>query len=331
MNKTKKILIALGGVLAVAVLGAAAFAYLAFSDKIAAREGNDESEGLEAVIDQAEQLSRKAVFPCAESVKILSESHDDIAAWKDDAFKFAARGDRPIPPTTEAQFKSMIVDDAHYLATLPEGTTNKIVAADFDFGPFKPYIADGVMPETANLKKLQREWDDFKLIVQTFVPCGITRVTRLEVKAAAPAAPVETPKRGAKKQSKKTVETFKPESRTYVIGVKAAPAAFVKALNALATSERFMVVDDFTLALERDAIQAALGTAEKKEEATSTRRRPRRAAAEEEKPQESEANAPKVQVVTDPVNDAAFDATLTITIHDFKSLEETKDEEEESK
>lgn len=334
MNKTKMTLIAVGGVLAVIVLAAAAFTYLAWAGKSAALEGDDETEGLEAVVEAVEQLSRKAVFPCAESVKTLTDSLDEVKAWKDESLKLVARGDRPIPPTTDAQFKSMIVGDARYLATLPEGSTNKIVAADFDFGPFKPYISEGAMPEAAQLKKLQREWDDFKLIVETLLPCGVTRVTRLEVKAVAAAEPVEAaPRKGAKKGAKKPAkveETFKPDSRTYVIGLKATPAAFVKTLNALATIDRFAVVEDFSLALERDAIASALG-GEKKEEAQTSGRRRRRAVAEEESTAAEGAAAPKVQLVTDPASDATFDAVVTVTVHDFKSLEEVKEEGEEAK
>lgn len=334
MNKTKMTLIAVGGVLTVVVLAAAAFTYLSWAGKSAALAGDDETEGLEAVVDAVEQLSRKSVFPCAESVKILNDSRDDVQAWKDEAFKLVSRGDHPIPPTTDAQFKSMIVGDARYLATLPDGSTNKIVSADFDFGPFKPYILEGAMPEAANLKTLQREWDDFKLLVETLVPCGVTRVTRLEVKAAAAAEPVEAaPRKGAKKGAKKPAkveETFKPDSRTYVIGLKTTPAAFVKTLNALATIDRFVVVEDFSFALERDAIATALG-GEKKEEPQTSGRRRRRAVVEEESAAAEATAAPKVQLVTDPATDAAFDAVLTITVHDFKSLEEVKEEGEEAK
>lgn len=334
MNKTKMTLIAVGGVLAVVVLAAVAFAYLTWAGKAAALSGDDETDGLETVVETVEQLSRKAVFPCADSVKTLTDSRDEVQAWKDEAFKLAARGDRPIQPTTDAQFKSMIVGDARYLETLPEGSTNKIVSADFDFGPFKPYILGGEMPDAAQLKTLQREWDDFKLIVETLVPCGVTRVTRLEVKAVAAAEPVEAaPRKGAKKGAKKRVkveETFKPDSRTYVFGLKTTPAALVKALNALATMDRFAVVEDFSFTLERDAIATALGGEKKEEAATSGRRR--RRAVVEEKPTEAEGEAaPKVQLVTDPATDAAFDAVLTITIHDFKSLEEVKEEGEEAK
>lgn len=335
MNKTKIILAATGGVMLLAVLAAAVFVFLSFSAKTAALEGDDEEgvDGLETVLEKAETLSKKPVFPCAESVKAIDESRAILAQWREDAFRLAAKGDRPIPPTTPAQFKADIVNDARLLADLPQGTTNKIVAAEFEFGPFKPYISGGEMPEMAALATLQRQWDDVKTLVGMLASAGVTRVEKLDVKAVKAAEPEEEakPKKGKPKRTAKSdeVEVFKPATQTYEIVCKVRPSAFVKALNAFATSERFIVVDDFSLALERDAIAAAFGSEAKKDDApVSGRRRRRQQAAEEEAEKTAEAEAPKVTPVTDPATDATFVAVLTITVHDFKSLEETKEEEE---
>lgn len=339
MNKTKIILAAIGGVIGVAVLGAGAFAYLSFAAKTAAMEGDDEEgvDGLETVVEKAEQLSRKPIFPCADSVKELTESREKVVAWKEDAFKLAAHGDRPIVPMTPAQFKEFVIAEAHRVCEIKSDMTNTICAADFEFGPFKPYIAGGEMPKPEELKDLQRKFDDAVTIIEMLAGAGVSRVKQIGVKEEVQKVEEEVkPRKGAKRSAKKSAAeeapTFKPATHTYEIACRMRPAALVKALNAFATCDRFMVVDDFRFTLERDAILAAFNGNEKKDEApTSGRRRRRSAATEEVAQQSAETEAPKVTVITDPAVDATFDAVLTVTVHDFKSMEETKEDGEESK
>ena len=71
MNKNRLILAVIGGVIAVAVLVAAFLVWQAHSAKVAAREGDEEegTDGLETVVNRAQTLSRKPIYPCAESVK----------------------------------------------------------------------------------------------------------------------------------------------------------------------------------------------------------------------------------------------------------------------
>ena len=338
MNKTKIILAAIGGVIGIAVLGAGVFAYLSFAAKTAAIEGDDEEgvDGLETVVEKAEQLSRKPVFPCADSLKQLTESRAKIDEWKAEAFKLAAHGDRPIVPMTPAQFKEFVIAEAHRICDIKSDATNTICAADFEFGPFKPYIAGGEMPKPEELKDLQRKFDDVVTIVETLAAAGVSRVKQIEVKDVVQKTEEEVrPRKGAKRPKKGAADeepTFKPATHTYAIACRTRPAALVKALNALATCDRFMVVDDFGFALERDAILAAFNGNEKKDETqVGGRRRRRRAEAEEAEQKAAEDEAPKVTVVTDPAVDAVFDAVLTVTVHDFKSMEETKEDGEESK
>lgn len=335
MNKTKIMLAAIGGVIGVAVLAAAAFAYLSFASKTAAIEGDEEegTDGLETVVDKAEKLSRKPIFPCAESLKALTESREKVSEWKDEAFKFVARGDRPLVPMTPAQFKEFVISEAHRVCEIKSDVTNTICSADFEFGPFKPYISEGKMPEPEALKDLQRKFDDVVTIIEMLAASGVSNVKQIEVKDVAQkpaeeAAPKRGTKRSAKKSAKEEAPEFKPATHTYAIACKTRPAALVKALNGFATSERFMVVEDFTFKPERDAILAAFGGGDKKDEPQAGRRRRRGAVAEVVEQKTAEADVPKVTVITDPAVDSALDAVLTVTVHDFKSMDETKEEEE---
>lgn len=334
MSKTQITLAAIGGVIGVAVIGAGAFAYLSFAAKSAAIDGDDEGEtqGLVTLVEDAQKCLKKAIFPCEKSVSELKAAREGLVAWKDEAFKYVARGDRPIPETSVAQFKEFMIAEAHTIADLPENSTEKVTDAAFDFGPFKPYISEGKMPEQSELKSLQRKYDDVSTLLRMMAAAGVTKVTKLELKGGEKKEAEPEPKRGRGKQQKKVEEPkLTTASESYQITCRMTPSALVKTLNAFAAAERYIVVDGFTLTLERDAIGAALAGEVKKEEATTSRRGRRRAAAVEEEQPKSEgesAEAPKVTLVTDPAADAAFTAVLTITVHDFKTLEETKEEEE---
>lgn len=336
MSKIQITLAAIGGVIGVAVIGAAVFAYLSFAAKTAAIEGDDDGEiqGLVTLVEDAQKCLKKPVFPCQKSVDEIKAAREGLDAWKEEAFKLASRGDRPIPPMSVAQFKEFVIAESHRVEQLPADSTNKVTAANFEFGPFKPYISEGKMPEQSELKDLQRKFDDAVLLLETMASCGVTGVSKMEVKGGEKKEAQEVePKKKRKGAAKKKVAEEPIEktlAETYQITCRVTPSALVKTLNAFATAERFIVVNNFTLALESDTIVASLAGETKKEEAQTSgrRRRGRAAMAEEEKGEAAESEAPKVTVVTDPAANAAFSAVLTVTVHDFKTLEETKEEEE---
>ena len=340
MNKTKVILSAIGGTIAVAVLVMAYFVWNSYSAKIAAAEGDDEegTDGLEQVIAKADNLSRKKPYPSMESVNEIVSNRDAVAAWRESAFSHASRGDRPVAPTTDAAFKEFIVGDAKRVASL-RGGNGTIAADDFDFGPFKPYISEGKLPSREELPVLQRRWDDFVTIAETLAACGATRITAFSFKSAQAAAEPEEkqgqrrqgrPGRGGKKAAKaveQAPDSAKPSLHTYSISFQTRAPAFVKILNALGTSERFVVVDDFSFARETDVIAAALGADEKKDAAPQPGRRRRGRRAQEQEPEKDESASAKNGIVTDPVLDPALSVTMTVSVYDFRSMEESKEVE----
>ena len=280
MNKTKTILAAVGGVTLAAVAGAGFFAWSAASARTATLEGDESTDGLETVREKAERLMAKPIFPSAESVRALTEARDAVNAWKEEAFGLASRGDRRLAPTTDAAFKEFIVSDARRLQALPAGADKKTLAATFDFGPFKPYISEGKMPEQAELKELQRKWDDVSTLIEMLSEAGVDEVTGVELKAPeTPKEDARTAKKGKKPKAKAKIEPtgVQPVSHTYVITCRMRPGSLVKSLNALAAGERFTVVKDFTIRRESDTVALGLG-GEKKEEtsAPKTGRRRRR-------------------------------------------------------
>ena len=337
MNKNRMILAASGGVIGLAVLAMAYFTWSAYSAKVAALEGDDEgNDGLEAVQQKARTLSRKSVYPCPASVQAIESNATRVAAWRADAAKLAARGDRPIRTMTPAQFKTDLIADAKRLSALPGAVNGALVKPEFAYGPFSGYIVEGKMPTEAELPELQRRWDDVMLVVETLASCGISELVNVDFKttAAKDDAQEKTAKKGGKKPPAKkrpaTVPAVVPPSAcSYVFTFATRAPAFVKAVNALGTNDRFMVIDGFTLARTEDPIAEALG-GEKREGASSRPaargRRGRRGAVVEEKKPEAEKRS---GIVTDPVLDAPFTVTLTLTVYDFRTLADEHKEEGE--
>ena len=148
---------------------------------------------------------------------------------------------------------------------------------------------------------------------------------------AAPAqgaqAQQEEKPRARKPRGKKDAEAEKPAYTVekYAVDFRARPAALVKAVNALATSPRFIVVDSMAFAREGDMIATALGEGEKtrggaQEQSAGERRHGRRkqkVVEEAEKP--AEESEDKKGLVNDPAKESPFLVKMTLSTYDFGS------------
>ena len=325
MNKTKLTLAVIGGVVGVALLAMAFLVWRSLSAKTAALEGDIEegTDGYETVMDQARQLSRKDVYPCKESVTAIVSNRTLVTEWEAEAQKLASRGDRVFEPTTPPAFKAFVVSDAKRLMSLPGAAEGKIAKPEFAFGPFRDYIVGSKMPDRASLPKLQRQWDDISTVVELLATNGIAELTDVQVKEVVAEEPKNDRRRRPAAPQPKSAGR-EPSSFTYVFSVTAKPSAFVESINALETAERFIVVDDFSIGRASDVIAEVLGGDEKKAASASSGRRRRRAA----ETAETKEDAKKQNgIVTDPALDAPMAVTLTMSVYDFRSLEEEKAEE----
>ena len=345
MNKTKMILAGTGGAIGLIVLVLAFLVWQAFSAKSAALEGDDEEGvvGLESVESRAQSLSRKPVYPCKESLSAVEENLSLVEDWKKDGLALAAQGDKVFDATTPAAFKTFLVSDAKRIAELPGGVAGKLVKPDFAFGPFKDYISEGKMPAEADLAELQRKWDDVATIAGILSKCGASELVDVQFAAVNREEGKGKREEGkGKREKKRKGQASKdsslfpiPCSQSYVFTFLTRPPAFVRTVNELTANERFITVDAFTFNRESDVIAEALGGDEKKEDAAASGRRGRRgrrgngdAAA---RPLEEEKTELKNGIITDPVLDAPFKAVMTVSVHDFRSLEEKNEADAEEK
>ena len=322
MSKNQIVMVAIGGVTLVAagVLGYLAFD--AFSSKAEAVEAGDGAK------ESVRRLLRADVSPDKESELAYKKNADTLAGWTEAALATAAAGDRAVSnDINPAAFKQKLVDEARALSELEGGVDGKIVKPGFNFG-LPDFVTGDKLPEQEMLPKYQRLWGDIRLVFEMLQECGVAEIVRIEpagvVSAAAQAQQEEKPK-AKKGKGKKDAESEKPvyTVEQYAVDFRAKPAALVKAVNALATAPRFIVVDSMSFAREGDMIAAALGEGEKAQgaqaQAAGGRRRRRGAAAEEaEKPAE-EAEADKKGLVNDPAKESPFLVKITLSTYDFGS------------
>ena len=326
LSKNQIIMLAIG---AFALVASAALGYLAFSAYSAKSEAAESAESNSAAV---QSLYRAAISPDAASIAAINKNRDDLAGWTEAALSTASAGDRSISTdVNEAAFKQKLVDEARTLSGLPGGVDGKIMKDVTAFG-FPEFVTGDKLPDKAMLPRLQRQWGDVCILVKTLSDCGVIEVVRIEPAAAqqpaqAAAEPKDTKK--PKKRKKKNAEEEKPvyTEEKYAINFRAKPAALVKVANALATSERFIIVETLDFAREGDMIGKALGEGDKKgagEQQQSSRPRRRRRGAEQSEfgadaaAQEAAAETDK-GVVNDPAKEDPFLVRAIVATYDFGS------------
>ena len=325
MNKNKIIMSAIGGVALVATLVIGYLAYDSYSEQM------ERADDLDSAKANVQRINSAKVAPEQASIDAINQNKAVLAAWRDEAYALASHGDARVESGVTAEaFKQTMVADARELSKLPGGANGVIVKEGFGFG-FKDIITGGSMPEAAKLAQLQRQWSEVKRLVEMLSSCGVTELLDVAVveKAAAPEPEV---RRGARNQKK--VEVKKPAftDQSYELKFMARPAAFVRLLNALATDNRFMTVDDFSFARASDALVAVLGGGKENAEATSGRRGRRgRRGSDEAAEENKDGEVTKKGLVIDPASAVPFTVTLKLTTFDFGSKANGSDEKVETK
>ena len=324
LSKNQIVMLSIGGVALVASL---ALGYLAFSAYSAKSEASENAERDSAAV---RSLLGAAISPDASSVAAVNKNRDSLAGWTEAAISTASAGDRALATdVNEAAFKQKLVDEARALSELPGGVGGKIVKPDFSFG-FPDFVTGDKLPEKEKLPQLQRQWADIRTLVETLQACGIVELVRIEptlVKqpAVEEQQPKETKRRNRRRKADEEAKPAYTEEK-YAIDFRAKPAALVKVVNALATSQRFIVVESLDFARESDMIGKALGEGDKKgaaEQQTVRQRRRRRGA---EQPEfGADAAAPDAAaetdkgIVNDPDKEDPFLVNAVVLTYDFGS------------
>ena len=321
LSKNQIVMLAIGGV---ALVASAVLGYLAFSAYSAKSEAADASESDSAAV---RALLGAAISPDTASIAAVKKNSDALAGWTEAALSTASAGDRAVEAdVNEAAFKQKLVDEARALSSLPGGVEGKIVKPDFAFG-FPDFVTGDKLPEKEKLPQLQRQWADIRTTVELLAGCGIVEISRIEpVLAKQPQAGEQQKdaKSNRRQRRRRDAEEEKPAytEEKYAIDFRAKPAALVKAVNALATSQRFFVVETLDFAREGDMIGKALGEGDKRgatEQQSSRPRRRRRGDQTgfgEEKPADG-AEESDNGVVNDPEKEEPFLVHAVVATYDF--------------
>ncbi len=336
MSKTKIILIAIGGIIALATIALLVLICIAFSSR------SEQAEELDISRSDAERLVHLPIYPGPAGVRALESNRMDFVSWSTDARALAARGDQAFERTTPPAFKTFLVEEARRLSELPGTVEGKLVKPGFAFG-FAEYISAGVMPKEEDLPRLQREWYDVSTVIAALAVTGVTEIAEVTMQAEPKASDEDARKTNKnKRKNKAKVEAAAsslPNVTRFTVTFKAQPQGIVNAVNALAASPRFIVIDDLTFFHETDALASALD-GDKKDEANSRRAsRRRRSAVSSENATgfgaangegaNSETNA--VRIVSDPSKALPFKVSMRFSVYDFRTKENAKSEKPTSK
>ncbi len=335
MSKPKIILISIGGVIALATIALAIMIWIAFTGR------SEKAEELRDIRDNVGRLISLPIYPGVAGVRALESNRTDFVMWTEDAHALAARGDKSFEPTTSPAFKTFLVEEARRLSELPGAVEGKLVKPGFAFG-FAEYISGGVMPKEADLPRLQREWYDVTTVVEALAVTGITEIVDVTMLVQPKDSEGEKGsksrknKNKAKTKSKYENSTFTaPNVSRFVVTLKANPQGIVNAINALAASSRFIVVDDIHFLHETDGLVAALDGDEKKESTSSRRSSRRRRGASAEKANTGFGSANDdaatvqtnaVRIVSDPSKADPFKVTIKFSVYDFRTKETAAEE-----
>jgi len=317
MKNPKILLSVIGGLTAVLAL---VLGWLIWSDASARTEN---TEALDEAIAQADRLVRLPVRPGPAAITAVNSNRTAYATWRTETLAAISRGDRTFEPVTPPAFKTYLVAEARRLSSLPGAAAGKLVKPDFPFG-FKDYITGGVLPTLADLPRLQREWSDISTVVELLATNGVSEILDVRVAAAAAAPADEQGSKADKRKNRKRAkaaadEAFKPDITRFTVDFLARPEALVSFVNGAAAATRYIVIEDFRFAREKDVLVEELGGEEKSAAAPAAggRRSRRRAAAVQA--EATAAEAPKTGVVTDPATAAPLKVTMVFAVYDFRS------------
>lgn len=305
-DKVKTIGFGLIGVWALLAVG---LGYLAY-DATSVRE---ETEGkLQEENDAFNRFNNADVFPSAASIASVKSNEVTWGAWYDAAFALAGRGDKDIPVETPPMFKQRLRSTVRRLQALPGEVEGKLSAQTFFFG-FEKYLGEAdALPQRDDIPVLAAQLDFVEYLAETLAESGVKEVKGL-----------------VRREPKADADGECARHLDYALTFATRPAGLVKVINALAASQRFVVVKDVSFREIGDSITPRLSGDKKKDGAQGRGRRGRRGAVVEE-PQVDESKKAN-RVVTDPAVNAVFDVSMTVKVYDFRTPPEDGDAKSKKK
>lgn len=322
------------GVLGVASSGVLGyFLYGAWSTRNEAETARNEKMG------EIQSIYRAKVFPSLANVKQLRADTEGIHAWRDEVTNLFSAGaisvDTNLSPSA---FKQLLVRDIRQLSSEFRIQQNQKAAsfageapAQFGFS-FDRYIGD-TLPDSANVARLNRQWDIIKLLCAELRKAGVNDLTgvdreRFDEKAQQQEEePQEGRRRNRRRRNRDAAEANAPTAHAFgpkayqskerfSLAFRARPDVIVHVLNGLAKMDLFTVVADVGIAKTGDQISEYLKRRAEAEAAAKVEAS-RQAAAPSLTEAAKKAEKPKRAIVTDPELDKPSNVNLVVDVYSF--------------
>ncbi len=318
-NRTKIILYAIGGVVAVATLVLLGMSYMSWSTS---SERQFDIDGLQSRMNG---FRRAKIAPTVQAEEALAQNENELKKWYGKAFEVVSSGDTLPQAEEPLELQTRMRNEAQELAQRPGLAEGKFVKADFTFG-FKEELIDGKTPERSAVPELQRRWNDVSALLTILADSGVGEVQEIvplpyqaqeETSTRRPA-----PRKGVKG---KPAPTLTLSERSYTVKFVAQPTALLQALNTLAKAPRIMTVDEMVFSRAADQV-AQLIAPQKEKRATPSRRR--RGAARVAEAEQDEDKEKASGVIVDAQTAEPFTVSLKVTSVDLGTKSKTSEEEE---
>ena len=287
------------------VLLAGGLGYMAYD---AASSRSEAEETLQSENDAFNRFNSATVFPSAASIASVKSNEMAWSIWYDTAFSLAQRGDKELPAETPPVFKQRLQSTVRRLQSLKGEVSGNLSQPTFFFG-FERFLGEtDALPQSGEIPLLAAQLDFIESFAETLADAGVMEVKSL---ACLPRNPEDA-------ECARHLD--------YKVVFASRPAGIVKTVNALANSQRFVSVTDFSFRETGDAISPRLASDGKKDEAGrgGRGRRGRRGAAVVEEPKADESRKEN-RIVTDPSANAVFEVSMTVKVYDFRTPPEAAD------
>ena len=305
MNSNRVIMAASGGAAALisAVLGVYAYSVWLEDDELV--------QNLEASKAAAQRAVSGRVSPEKASIDAIKANTASLRDWIDESLAFVSRGDANFSsPVSPERFKQIMLEDAREIAKIPGSAAGSIVRAGFGFG-LGEYISGSAMPDARTLSDLRRKWYDIKTIVNILASSSVQEIKDISVEEQGQPSPGPEKKNGRsqRRQSDRRENGWMAHAsaKTYNVKFLAKPSALVKVCNSIALSPRFMTVDSYSFAKERDTLAEKLSPAPVRSGRPGRQLPP----VAHVKPEEEKG------LVTDPSLEPPFTVSARLTVYDF--------------
>jgi hypothetical protein len=266
------------------------------------------------------------IFPCTENIERIKANQKEVEGWLLNASNLLHKGDLPLEQLTPTAFKQSLQAVVRKLSRQPGAKNGKVVVPGFQFG-FDQYLGESdSLPSPVHVPRLTSQLRIIENICKELYAANILSIEAIsrevfestEKKAETRPRASSRRDRNKRRSSKKKSSSRAPiadqsslieyfEKQRFTFEFVATPAAFVEALNKLASMDMFVVVAETSFIKTGDQLQLLMVGAGKKKDEDGVKKDP--------------ASMSHVErMITNPDIDPPVRVTLALDVFSFKGV-----------